>query len=1242
MKNSNSKASLTGLEIAVIGMSGMFPGANDIHKFWENLKNGVESITFFSDEELLEAGIAPEMLKKPNYVKARGYIEDLQYFDASFFKYTPKEAVSMEPQLRLFHECTWHALEDAGYDPSTYNGLIGLYAGYTQNPLWKLGHLYQSGGIGSELMEIENLNTPHFTSLISYKLNLKGPAVSINTACSTSLVAVHMACRALLTGEADIILAGGVTVGVPSRSGYLYEEGMIMSPDGRCRSFDAKANGTASGGGAAMVVLKRLVKAIKDGDHVYAVIKGTAINNDGNRKAGYTALSVEAQAQVIRAAQRMAEVDPESITYIEAHGIGTPMGDPIEIEALKRAFSKTDKKQFCRIGALKPNIGHLDSAAGAASVIKTALALQHRCIPPPVNFDSPNPEIDFENSPFYVGKTREEWHSDEYPPRAGVSCFGIGGTNAHVVMEAWTEEEKRETEENRPKLILLSAKSKTALDNMTENLAAHLENNPGIDLADVAYTLQVGRQAFNYRRMLVCSSKEQAAGELLSPSHPVSESDVENPPVVFMFPGVESCYAGMGLGLYNTQPVFREEMDRCFNLLETLPDLTADNVKEIVWPGRANRANKTDRSCESYKPCAVFCLEYALGKMLLKTGIKPAVLIGDGMGEYTAACLSGVFSPESALTLLVTADSAEKDLEDRIKQLTLNKPVIPFISNITGKRITPEDAVNPRYWIARLLQTRQAGSFDDGLKELMKIENSVFLEVGPGTVLSTRVQSLPDNRPRVPVVDLVPPPDPEVPDDTYFLNGMGRLWLSGVSIDWSAFNPGEKGKRVSLPGYPFDKQYYSIDPPLRNMELKMSAGGKMPPNRPELKTAYTAPRTRVEEVLASLWEDLLGVRPIGIHDDLVELGANSLKGITFVNRFKEQWGGTIHIAAVFESPTAAELAVYVDTHYPEISARISSGIPGTGAVEGSPAKTVNRTVSQIALASAENLVFLKETSPDAGNIFFLHEVSGEVSAYVEFCRLLDTRFNCWGIQAERLKNYKPQNRATEEIAGIYVEKMRRIQPGGPYRLVTWSGGGHIAFEMALQMEQRGFPMEFLAFVDCRGPVARTSSGKSTEFTLETEKEYLRGFFAGSNVGEGLAQITDFDRIWPAVVAVLKENPSAYKEKIDEVIRADRMLTLLNFDGQRTEDLIQYMNLSRTFGNGANEYLPPRKLQIPLHFFEGTETDQSKPLFWHDYCENPVIFHHMKGDHYTIFEQPLVKDFAHVFSVFLKDLDSNEP
>jgi acyl transferase domain-containing protein len=507
MSESTTKKALTGLEIAVIGMAGRFPGANDIDTFWENLKNGEESATFFSDDESIEAGIEPDTVKNPRYVKAKGYLEEIQYFDSEFFNYTPKDAAIMDPQVRVFHECAWQALENSGYDPQSYPGLIGLYAGYSPNILWKVAHLLQNRS-EINLFELENLNSNFFTTLICYKLDLKGPGVSVNTACSTSLVAIHLACRALLIGEADIVLAGGVYVTLPPKDGYLYQEGMVMSSDGHGRPFDAKADGTFPGNGVGIVVSKRLVKAVKDRDHIYAVIKGTAINNDGSRKTGYTAPSVAAQSEVIRAAMHMAGVEAESISYIETHGTATSLGDPIEIAALKMAFAGTNKKKFCRLGFIKANIGHLDAAAGVAGFIKTTLALHHRFIPPAVNFHTPNPKIDFENSPFYIDINPAEWKPGELPLRAGVSSFGIGGTNAHAILEEYMNAPgaSKPPTKNEPAppinfnhLLLLSAKTQTALDKMTKNLAEHLIRNPGLELADVAYTRYRQDAALSYR-----------------------------------------------------------------------------------------------------------------------------------------------------------------------------------------------------------------------------------------------------------------------------------------------------------------------------------------------------------------------------------------------------------------------------------------------------------------------------------------------------------------------------------------------------------------------------------------------------------------------------------------------------------------------------------------------------------------------------------------------------------------------
>jgi acyl transferase domain-containing protein len=653
----------TGLEIAVIGMAGQFPGAIDIHQFWRNLKESVESFTFFSDRELIDAGIDPGKIKDPNYIKScGGVLEDKEYFDAAFFGYKPTEAEVMDPQTRVFLQCAWHALEDAAYDPGSYKGLIGLYAGSSSNFRWE-ALTFASGAINALGQFTSSLFTQRdfLCTHVSYNLGLKGPGVYLKTTCSTSLVAVHLACQAILNGECDMALAGGVSIITWEKSGYLYQEGMIISPDGHCRAFDAEAKGTVGGEGVGTVVLKRLEEALEDRDHIYAVVKGTAVNNDGTRKIGYTAPSIDGQAGVIREAHRVADVEPGSITYVETHGTGTPVGDPIEIEALKTAF-KTNKKGFCRIGSVKTNIGHLDSAAGIAGFIKTVLALKHRQVPPSLHFNTPNPKIDFDNSPFRVNATLSKWESDGYPLRAGVSSFGIGGTNAHTVLEEWPDSAERiaHSAERKEQLILLSAKTPSALNKMTENLRDYFSNNPvhpvnpqNPVLPDIAYTLQVGRRAFKHRRMLVCSTVEEAVEALSVPGSRKVRTGVtkaEDRPVVFMFSGLGAQYVNMGRDLYEAVPAFREEMDRCFEILEPLVD---DDIKEILYPGSFNRSYKININQTEITQLVIFAIEYALAKMLIKWGIKPYTMIGYSFGEYTAACIAGVLSLEDALHLVV-------------------------------------------------------------------------------------------------------------------------------------------------------------------------------------------------------------------------------------------------------------------------------------------------------------------------------------------------------------------------------------------------------------------------------------------------------------------------------------------------------------------------------------------------------------------------------------------------------------
>ncbi len=732
MSNSEAHDSIEGLDIAIVGMAGRFPGARDLDEFWQNLRDGVESISFFTDEEVETAGVNSALLKNTHYVKAGGVLEDVELFDASFFGFFPMEAEITDPQHRIFLECAWEALENAGYDPESYEGLIGVYAGVSMNTYLLFNLLPNRGvmeSVHSDQLTIGN-GRDYLPTRVSYKLNLKGPSVNVQTACSTSLVAVHLACQGLLSYECDMALVGGVSISLPQKRGYLYQEGGIASPDGHCRAFDAKAQGTIGGNGVGIVVLKRLADALADGDNILAVIKGSAINNDGSLKVGYTAPSVEGQAEVIATAQAIAGVDPETIRYVEAHGTGTALGDPIEIAALTQVFrASTQAKGFCAIGSLKTNIGHLDAAAGVAGLIKTVLALNHKMIPPSLNFEEPNPKIDFENSPFYVNTELSEWKApaDGVPRRAGVSSFGIGGTNAHVVVEEAPALEP--SGDSRPwQLLLLSAKTDSALETVTSNLADHLKQHPDLNLADVAYTCQVGRQAFDHRRMAVCRDLEDAvdALETLDPQRVFTAfHEPGDRPVAFMFTGQGAQYVNMALELYQVEPTFRRQIDLCSELLS--PHLDFD-LRDLLYPaeGRVEKASAQLRQTVVTQP-ALFVIEYALARLWMEWGVRPQAMIGHSIGEYVAACLAGIFSLEDALALVAVRgrmmqalpdgamlsvplpeDQVRPLLNEKLSLAVINAPTLCVISGPTDAANELENHLTEKGLVYRRLHTSHA------------------------------------------------------------------------------------------------------------------------------------------------------------------------------------------------------------------------------------------------------------------------------------------------------------------------------------------------------------------------------------------------------------------------------------------------------------------------------------------------------------------------------------------------------
>lgn len=643
-------------QIAIIGMAGRFPGASDLDAFWDNLAAGKEGIASFTEQELVESGVSPDLLRQDNYVRAKGVLDGADQFDARFFGYSPREAEILDPQHRVFLECAWQAVEAAGCVPREFSGRIGVFAGAALNTYLLYNVLAnrrfaESVGMYQTLLGSDK---DFLSTRVAYKLGLRGPAITVQTACSTSLTAVHLACQSLLNGECDIALAGGVAVSAPLKHGYLYEPGGIASPDGHCRPFDADAGGTVPGNGVGVVVLRRLADARQHGDAVAAVILGTAINNDGSVKAGYTAPSADGQADVIAEAMAVADVNASTIGYVETHGTGTALGDPIEIAALTRAFrTDTEDTGYCAIGSVKGSIGHLDAASGVAGLIKTVLMLQHRAIPPSLHFRQPNPELRLAASPFFVNDRLRPWPRPGTPRRAGVSSFGIGGTNVHVVLEEVPPAEPvpERDHRSRPVLLPLSAKSAGAVADSAQRLADYLENHPGAGLDDVAHTLARRRQAFGYRHATVATTLQEAAAALRQvDSASVGTAADTSVPIAFLFPGQGAQYLGMAAGLYEREPVFAAALDRCATLFAEHLDV---DLRELLFPAPAEADSAAARLAETeITQPAMFSIEYALAQLWASWGVRPSAMAGHSIGEYVAACLAGVFSEEDAARLV--------------------------------------------------------------------------------------------------------------------------------------------------------------------------------------------------------------------------------------------------------------------------------------------------------------------------------------------------------------------------------------------------------------------------------------------------------------------------------------------------------------------------------------------------------------------------------------------------------------
>ncbi|SDY30432.1 amino acid adenylation domain-containing protein/natural product biosynthesis luciferase-like monooxygenase domain-containing protein, partial [Myxococcus xanthus] len=996
--------------VAIVGMSGRFPGARSVQDFWRNLRDGVESISRFTPEQLERLPGLPEGLElsqHPAFVPAGGVLDGIDGFDPGFFDLSLREAQWMDPQQRLFLQTAWSALEDAGIDPERTPEAISLYAGAIDSG-YKDAVRATLPLDGAALFELYGTATHEsLATKASFKLGLTGESVLIYTACSTGLVAVHLACQNLLAGRSGVALAGATRIAVPQRTGYVYQEGMILSPDGHCRSFDANAQGTVSGNGVACVVLKRLEDAQRDGDSIYAVIRATATNNDGRYKSGYTAPSVQGQAAVISQALARSGVRAQDIGYVETHGTATPLGDPIEVAALQRAYGLgVEHRGTIALASLKSNMGHLDTVAGLAGLMKVALSLHHGEVPPSLHFERPNPQIDFDASPFFVNTTLRPWPRTETPRRAAVSSFGIGGTNAHAVLEESPMAHSGSTTRSH-QVVTLSARSAEALEAAARQLAGHAEAHAAdLSLADVAFTHAVGRKAFEFRRTVVARDAADLTARLRKPYTPVkvADADVNRRRVAFIFPGQGAQQAGMGRELYEAEPAFRAHADACLALLE--PALR-ERVREVLFAGPGMDAAAVADTRAALP--ALFTVEYSLARMWMDWGLRPYAVLGHSFGEYAAACLSGVLSLEDAMRLavargelmhrmppgamlavampesqvlplltgrlslaainapdrcVVAGPIAEVDrlqeelrrsevgtvrmpaphafhsadveplmpaLAEVVASLQRQAPTLRYASSVTGRWAQANELAQPDYWAA---QMRQPVRFTNAVGALLEEGCSLLLEVGPGQDLTPLVRAcLGRDKERVKAVATLRRGGTTT-EHASLMTAVGELWTLGVSVDWSVFYGHEQRLRLHLPTYPFQEKRCWVEAPARPAPVAMPSlangaghGSLAAPHATSPRQVQVqetpvpaatperedAPRGDIEERLASLWRERLGLPFVGRDDNFLEIGGNSLMAAQLLNQVRSTFGVQLPLAALFEAPTVAGIAQRIES-----------------------------------------------------------------------------------------------------------------------------------------------------------------------------------------------------------------------------------------------------------------------------------------------------------------------------------------
>ncbi|TMM38896.1 MAG: acyltransferase domain-containing protein [Actinobacteria bacterium] len=1080
--------------VAVIGMACRYPGASGVDGFWAALRDGTEGITHFDRDDLVAGGADPELVRRVDYVPARGVLAGSRNFDWSFFGYSRAEAATIDPQHRVFLECAAEAIDDAGIDPARFPGWIGVYAGAE-------GTSAGGGPDGVDpLARIIGQRQDFLTTRVAYKLGLRGPALTVQTACSTSLTAVHMAVQGLQAYECDAALAGGVSVAPPDECGYLYQEGGILSPDGHCRPFDENAAGTVPGDGVGIVVLKRLADALRDGDRIAAVIRGSAINNDGADKIGFTAPSISGQRDAILLAQRVAGVDPADIRYVEAHGTGTRIGDPVEVQALTDAFhTATDGTGWCWIGAVKSNIGHTGSAAGVAGLIKTVLMLEHGELVPTLHYRAPNPLLKIETTPFRVCAQRRPWPADG-ARLAAISSFGVGGTNAHVIVAAAP---RRTGPQPRPgaRILALSSPSVDALARLRRSLAEHLGSRPRASLVEMSWTL-AGRRRFSHRQALVVDSRDEAYRLLRATADPPQRGSGDR--IAFLFPGQGTLGHAAGAAAYRLLPGFAGYFAE---VADAVRDGYGIDLSPVVTDGAAPAGWFTDTV---HQQLGVLALGYALGRRLLDWGVTPALLLGNSIGEYTAATLAGLWTPSDAAAVVyerasamratepgrmaavsasvdevrarigsdgpvavavagpertvisgawaamdrllaggaltgfetrlidtdrafhsVTMEPATRALRDAVASTPHRTPSLPMVSTVTGELADAQSLGSPDYWARQLRRTVR---LDDGIATVLAAGCDILIELGAGTSMTgaaRRHRNWTADRVALPLLG-------RPPEERNLLRALGTLWEHGADIDLADLLAAERPVRCALPAQPLDSRDPEADGAGRASAGRFGAGAPTT-NRQRHPAAGT--RDGLRTVLERLWCAALGVPSVTETDDFYALGGESLMAVTLVNRVREQTASAVTVAEFTTAPTFGRLVELVRRH------RSAAGGPVPG------------------------IVPLREGG--AGRPLFLAaDATGTTAGYRTLAGHLDAGRPVFGLEPAGRAARHPVFPRIEEIAAGHVDAALVVQGCGPYALGGWSFGAVVAHEMARQLIDRGAAVETLVFVDGYAPARK--------------------------------------------------------------------------------------------------------------------------------------------------------------------------